>query len=180
MRGSHDWKKQDPGTLRTEETLCREDKWQATQLLSFWKLVLLHFDFLRKKKEGVLRKFQQTIYGKNKPLFWVLLSLWKFWNSTNSRTKLNLSGKSPVSSLHCRACLRWGINELEKPNPFVIRMLKLFVSGIWEEGWWSLPRKPRGDEKVGPLQVLSGDMLEDGFLPSHLAGGREAGRHCPD
>lgn len=26
MRGSHDWKNQDPGTLRIEETLCREDK----------------------------------------------------------------------------------------------------------------------------------------------------------
>lgn len=119
------------GTLGTEETW--EGKWQPTQRLSLQKVVLLHFDFLGKEKEGVLRKFQQMICGKGKPLFWVLFSLWEFWNSTNSSTKLYLSKKSPVSSLHSRTCLWWGINELEKPNPFIIRILKLFISMRYEE-----------------------------------------------
>lgn len=138
--------------------------------------VLLHLDFLRKEKEGVLGKFQQMIYGKSKPLFWVPFSLWKFWNGTNSRTKLNLSGKSPVSALHCRIFLRWGINELEKPNPFVIRILKPFISMWYEERGGDPFRESPGEMKNQIVfRFISADILEDCFLSSHLAGGREAG-----
>lgn len=50
------------GTLRSQETLSRQDKWQPTQFLSFWKVILLQFNFFEKKKKGVLENFTDCLW----------------------------------------------------------------------------------------------------------------------